>query len=97
MVVEIDLRGHCIERHRLARLLLGCGSRRCIGIEGRAAAGRIYPFVEVGRDGVLILALDQAAVHRTVEDFVDGAEVFADLVPPCGSRDRESADRDRYR
>ena len=42
-VVQIDLRGHRIERHRLARLLLGRGSRRCIGIEVRASSGRVDP------------------------------------------------------
>ena len=79
--VQIDLRGHRIERHRLACLLLGGVSPRCrIDFEDRAAAGRVDPPVQIGSDGVLVLSLNQTAVHGTIEDFVGGAQVLADLV-----------------
>ena len=75
-VVEIDLPGEGVEQCPLARLLLDRGARRRIDLEDGASPDCI----EIGRDRAHVLASDQAAVHGTVEDLVDGTEVFPDLV-----------------
>ena len=79
-VVEIDLPGEGVEQCRLARLLLDRGARRRIDLEDGASPGCIDPAIDIGRDRARVLASDQAAVHGTVEDLVDGTEVFPDLV-----------------
>ena len=79
-VVEIDLPGEGVEQCPLARLLLDRGARRRIDLEDGASPDCIDPAIEIGRDRAHVLASDQAAVHGTVEDLVDGTEVFPDLV-----------------
>ena len=80
VLVEIDLRRQRVEQHRVACLLLGRGGRRRIGLEVRTSSGRVDAPVEVGGDGARVLAPDEAAMHRAVEDLVHGAEVLPDLV-----------------
>ena len=81
VVVEVDLRRKRVQQLRLARFFLrrgGDGSR--IGPEGGASSRGLDPLVEIGLDGTPILAPDEAPVRGAVEDLVDRAEVFADLV-----------------
>ena len=62
------------------RLVLRCGGRCSVDFQGGAAATRIDPAVEVGGDRACLFALEQASMDGAVEDFVDRAEVLANLV-----------------
>ena len=68
-VVEVDLRGHLVEKHDPVRLVLGRGDRCSVDFQGGAAATRIDPAVEVGGDRARLFALDQASMDGAVEDF----------------------------
>ena len=79
-VVEVDLRGHLVEKHDPVRLVLRRGSRCPVDFQGGAAATCIDPAVEVGGYRASLFPVNQASMHGAVEDFVDGAEVLANLV-----------------
>ena len=53
---------------------------RVVGFDGRPTPCRLDPLVEIALDRIHIFTLDQAPVCGLIEQFVDGAQILADLI-----------------
>ena len=76
--IEIDLGGECFKQRAVHGAVIQQGG--IVSIEGRASLRGVQPGVRIDLYTAQILALNQAAMHGAVEHFVDGTEVFANLV-----------------
>ena len=77
--VEIDLTGHGVERRRLARRV-AVRRHGGVGIDDDAPLGGFDAAVQLGLHVDRVVAPDQSAVGCSIEHFVDGTQVLADLV-----------------